>query len=112
MFVQRDADGKICAISEIALSGFTPIAPEAPELIEFFNLHQPRYAQQTELFKTDAELARVLEDVIDVLTQKGVFQFTELPEAAQQKLLNRKNIRRDQNSLNLIDDEHNNGFMP
>jgi hypothetical protein len=35
----------------------------------------------------------VLEDVIDVLITRGVIQFTDLPEAAQSKLLERRETR-------------------
>ena len=42
---------------------------------------------------TDAELARVTEDLIDVLIDRGVIQFTDLPVAAQNKLLQRRQTR-------------------
>lgn len=42
---------------------------------------------------SDVGLARVLEDVIDVLITRGVIQFTDLPEAAQSKLLERRETR-------------------
>ena len=45
------------------------------------------------LSDTDADLARVLEDLIDVLITRGVIQFTDLPEAAQGKLLERRQPR-------------------
>ena len=45
------------------------------------------------LSESDVGLARVLEDVIDVLITRGVIQFTDLPEAAQSKLLERRETR-------------------
>jgi hypothetical protein len=45
------------------------------------------------LSQTDASLARVLEDLIDVLITRGVIQFTDLPDAAQAKLLERRQTR-------------------
>ena len=45
------------------------------------------------LSQTDIGLARVLEDLIDVLITRGVIQFTDLPEAAQAKLLERRETR-------------------
>lgn len=45
------------------------------------------------LSDTDLGLVRVLEDLIDVLISKGVLQFTELPAAAQAKLLERRTAR-------------------
>jgi hypothetical protein len=47
----------------------------------------------TALSQTDTSLVRVLEDLIDVLINRGVIQFTDLPEAAQAKLLERRETR-------------------
>lgn len=43
--------------------------------------------------RTDADLARVTEDLVDLLIQRGVIKFTDLPDAAQAKLLLRKQAR-------------------
>jgi hypothetical protein len=45
------------------------------------------------LAQSDAELARVTEDLINVLVQKGTILFTDLPEAVQAKLLDREVLR-------------------
>lgn len=45
------------------------------------------------LENSDSEMMRVLEDLIDLLSEKRLIQFTELPLAAQKKLLSRKWIR-------------------
>jgi hypothetical protein len=45
------------------------------------------------LSESDTAIARVLEDLIDILITRGVIQFTDLPEAAQGKLLNRRQTR-------------------
>lgn len=49
--------------------------------------------QANALSQTDTGLARVLEDLIDVLITRGVIQFTDLPDAAQSKLLERRQTR-------------------
>ncbi len=41
----------------------------------------------------DAELIRVLEDLVHVLIDKGVIALTDLPPQAQAKLLKRKGFR-------------------
>ena len=41
----------------------------------------------------DADFVRVLEDVIDTLIAKNVFNITDLPERAQAKLFARKSFR-------------------
>ena len=45
------------------------------------------------LEQSDAELARITEDLISVLVQKGTILFTDLPEAVQAKLLSREALR-------------------
>lgn len=46
-----------------------------------------------ELQRTDLEMIRVYEDVVDVLISKRVICLTDLPLAAQEKLLRRKHMR-------------------
>ncbi|QDQ29274.1 hypothetical protein FNU76_10600 [Chitinimonas arctica] len=41
----------------------------------------------------DADFVRVIEDVIDALIHNNVIKLTDLPPAAQKKLLLRKGIR-------------------
>ena len=53
----------------------------------------PSRPEHAALSESDVGLARVLEDVIDVLITRGVIQFTDLPEAAQSKLLERRETR-------------------
>lgn len=106
MFVKRNELGKIIAVSEIAQKGFIAIDTHDDELIYFLQKNLPDSHQA--LKRSDADLARVLEDVIDLLTQKGVIQFTELPDGAQRKLLNRKSIRQFALGLNLLNNDEGN----
>ena len=63
-------------------------------------------SQPDSLSQTDAGLARVLEDLIDVLINRGLIQFTDLPEAAQAKLLERRQTRANlANRLQLLPDD-------
>jgi hypothetical protein len=57
------------------------------------------------LAESDQALVRVLEDLIETLTGKSLIQFTDLPDAAQAKLLERRTLRRSVNALNLIEDD-------
>jgi hypothetical protein len=64
------------------------------------------------LSQSDAAIARVLEDLIDVLINKGVIQFTDLPEAAQTKLMTRRQTRAKlSNSLQLLPEDGDEGFL-
>lgn len=64
------------------------------------------------LSESDTGLARVLEDLIDVLITRGLIQFTDLPEAAQAKLLERRQTRASMsNRLDLLPDENDSGLL-
>ena len=107
MYIKRNAEGVIVAISHHDAADFSWLEDSAPELQAFIQgLPRVRKESTGKLLRTDAELARVLEDVIDLLTHKGVIQFTELPSAAQEKLLNRKHIRQSSDHLKLFDDDN------
>jgi hypothetical protein len=57
------------------------------------------------LADSDAGLARVTEDLIDILINRGVIQFTDFPPAAQAKLLERRQTRATlSRRLRLLDD--------
>ena len=84
------------------MSESMPELPEEPE------------AQQAEelLSQSDTAIARVLEDLIDVLITRGVIQFTDLPEAAQDKLLSRRQTRaRLKDSLQLLPGDGDGGLL-
>jgi hypothetical protein len=67
-------------------------ADEAPDALE-------------RLAESDQSLVRVLEDLIDTLIGKNLIQFTDLPDPAQAKLLERRTLRHSVNALNLIEDD-------
>jgi hypothetical protein len=113
MYIKRDIRNGIVAISLEPDAGHTEyISDASPELLAFMKTNIPAYqladmelSQSKELQHTDAELARVLEDLIELLSANGTMSFTDLPAAAQSKLLQRKNIRQNLHSLRLIADE-------
>lgn len=59
------------------------------------------------LAQSDAELARVTEDLISVLVQKGAILFTDLPDAVQSKLLEREALRSklDDSTVSFLSDD-------
>lgn len=103
MYIKRDHLGHICACSKTPVSDMAEqVNDDAPELQEF--LHSIKSPQQTSLEQSDQAMARVLEDVINLLVDKGTIRFTDLPDAAQQKLLNRRELRDQRQGINLLDD--------
>lgn len=54
------------------------------------------------LADSDQGMVRVLEDLIETLIAKNLIRFTDLPEAAQAKLLERRSLRRSVNALQIF----------
>lgn len=102
MFIKRNAQGRITAVSKVEQDGFNEQLPaDSDELRRFL---EPEEDPESLFRKSDAELIRVIEDLVDILTAKGVFQYTELPLEVRQKLNSRKALRSNRNSLDLLDD--------
>ncbi len=73
------------------MAGSTACRPRPPRAHRLFSIDEPDV--QDFLRNLDVDLVRVLEDVIDLLVAQGVFRFTDLPASAQEKLMFRKNLR-------------------
>lgn len=78
------------------------IPENAPELAAFTGHFAPDYH---DLSLTDIGLVRVLEDTIDLLIERGLIRFTDFPEAAQVKLLERRSMRASLRRLDLLKEE-------
>lgn len=106
-YVTRDEKGVIVAIHQDQGEESRPWEDaNHPDVIAFIkNIDKPHAVKQA-LTGTDNEMARVIEDLVDLLMEKQIFVYTELPEAVQAKLNVRKQLRQDMNSLgNLIDND-------
>ena len=99
-YVARDETGQVVAVS-LMRDGAHPEAmlEDAPELHAFAG----GLPEQDRLAESDLGLVRVLEDLIDVLIEKDLIRFTDLPEPAQDKLMHRRSLRRSLQGLELLD---------
>ena len=93
----RDAEGRIVtltrqtlSVEQIKFENWQAVSASDPEVQAF--THDVS-SQADSMKQSDGALVRVLEDLIDVLISRGVFQFTDLPEAAQAKLMERRQTR-------------------
>lgn len=104
MFVKRNNQGKITAVSLQKDADFNEfLESETAELQEFLKSQ----ISASSLEESDADFIRVLDDLINLLTEKRLIQFTDLPMAAQKKLLERESLRQSAKKLNLLSDEEN-----
>lgn len=105
MFIKRNKEGHIVALSTEEFSEFKGVLEgEESEVQEF--LKNKSFSDS--LVESDADFIRVIDDLINLMIDKHLIQFTDLPKAAQRKLLNRESLRESSSDLNLInhdDDE-------
>lgn len=99
-YVRRDAEGRITMAQLEPGEGLEHIEAGTPEVATFM---KGLGAEQSDLEQSDMRLVRVLEDVIDLLIARDVIRFTDLPLAAQEKLLERRSMRQSLGALNLLD---------
>ena len=94
VYVKRDADQRIIAVSRVALPDFgEQLDSEHPDVIAFLGFGALDTHAEKTFIQSDLQLIRVLEDLIEILIEKNIIRLTELPEAAQSKLLSRKKVR-------------------
>ncbi len=101
-FVHKDAAGKILAVYTDPVEGAQEVSPDDPALKEFIQSNIPGAAGGgNEWMESDLALARVIEDLIEVLIDKKVIMFTDFPEGAQKKLRDRRGRRKE---FDLVED--------
>lgn len=107
-FVTRDQSGKISGVSDHAEVGVSEeMRGDDPELSQFLvdqGLASPEVIRQR-LAESDLQMVRLVDDLIDLLMDKGVIKFTDLPQAAGEKYLHRQ-VARKRLQANLIVDEN------
>lgn len=99
-YVSRNADGTLQSVSRQPAPGSEQMDESHPEIQVFFN---PKGTAGSGFDAADADFVRVIEDLIDTLIMKNVIRHTDLPAAAQKKLILRKGLRnRVKGALNLL----------
>ncbi|MEQ8804631.1 MAG: hypothetical protein RLO05_09635 [Rhodospirillales bacterium] len=94
-YVVRDGDGNVRAVFDSPVDGAEEVAPDDPDLGVFINQNAQTGMVLDEWVQSDLELVRVVEDLVEVLIDKGVFMFNELPGGAQRKLNTRRGRRKE-----------------
>ncbi|POP40865.1 tryptophan synthase subunit beta [Superficieibacter electus] len=109
-YIERDTTGRIIRVEDEPFTGATEQSADlTPDIGQWYKKQEARAATLLQLRQSDLEMVRVLEDLIEVLMSKGVISITDLPPAAQTKLINRAQARRTLSGLEgLIADEDEN----
>ena len=105
-YVKRNKSGEITAVSQDADGGFSEeLSSQNAELNDFVASVSN---VGLDLEDTDLSFVRVVEDVIELLIAKNMILFTELPDSAQTKMMDRQKLRTALTShLDLLEDDEN-----
>ncbi|MES9971428.1 MAG: hypothetical protein ABW092_15450 [Candidatus Thiodiazotropha sp.] len=94
LYAKRDADGNIINLSDTPTADTDEVVTASDdEVIGFIFNNSSTTLSKKLLTETDAGMIRIVEDLIELLIQKNLIMFTDLPNAAQQKILMRNQIR-------------------
>ncbi|KPG90193.1 tryptophan synthase subunit beta [Pseudomonas sp. RIT-PI-q] len=104
-YVQRNAQGQLMRVEAEAYADSTETLPaDHPDVRDWFA--SEKLATNLKLLKqSDPEMIRVLDDLIQVLIDKGVIRVTDLPAPAQAKLMDRTQAREALGGLSHLVDE-------
>jgi hypothetical protein len=93
-FVKRNASGAIVVIHASSNADATEeLSPDSPELVAFMARRPDDEEIKAGLVLSDAELIRVIEDLIEVLVRKQLILPTDLPSPALDKITHRRKLR-------------------
>ena len=120
LYVQRNADGQLMRVEAEAYAESTESLPAdnpdlqawfAREVVAINHKQLQQIKQLKQLRQSDLDMIRVLDDLIQVLTDKGVMRITDLPAAAQAKLMGRSQAREELGGLSNLVDEDDSGLI-
>jgi hypothetical protein len=99
--VVRDPNGSVISLHREPVAGSESLPSNHPEVLAFLGQEDSR-----SFAEMDANLVRVLEDLIDALLKRNILRITDLPVEAQAKLFERKHFRENMqgNALKLFGD--------
>ena len=105
-YVQRDAHGQLIRVEAAGYAEATETLPADNHEVQAWFANDVVQNSLKQLKQSDLDMIRVLDDLIQVLTSQGVIRVTDLPPAAQAKLMDRTNAREALGGLNhLINDD-------
>ena len=97
IYIKRDKHNKIIAIYSEPQEDTVLIDEEDPELLSF--LTDCAMKDKFKYLKSDLELIRVIEDIIQILMDKDIVHITDFPAPVINKLVKRQKIRQQFDSV-------------
>lgn len=102
-YVLKNTSGEIIAASPEVNpgQGWEEISDNPQDYVKFLE----KSLEKSEPFRqSDMQLVRVLEDLINLLIDRSIIRFTDLPMTAQKRLNDRDSMRKKTNLTGLIDE--------
>lgn len=94
LYIERDEEGRISSIHHNPTEKTTEQKTLLDEeIIAFLSKDKELNSWIQLLSLSDLSIIRIIEDLVDILVNKNVIMFTELPEEARNKLKERKRVR-------------------
>lgn len=106
VYVQRDEEGRVSAVYlQPQFAGMEKISSHHQDIVDYL-----KTCDQVEIFnqlltESDTSITRVIEDLINLLIEKKVINFTELPVQAREKLQHRQSMRQKREQIQLLVDD-------
>ncbi len=94
LYAIRDNDGNITSISHTKIDNSELVDIKNAEVQAFLSITPETFAPDNYLDQSDISIARIVEDLIELMVSRNLIIFTDLPDAAQRKLLTRKLARK------------------
>lgn len=110
-YVQRDGQDRIVAVSASETESIREWVDEGSHDLNAFLLDMALGKEDADpavvraLSESDLAMIRVVEDVVDLLIEQNLLRFTDLPVAAQEKLMQRRSLRQSMNPLTLMSED-------
>jgi len=113
-YVFKNRDGKVIAVSSENIGaeainteenigqGWEAIEDNPKDYIQFL---ENSLAKSAPFRESDIQLVRVLEDVINLLIERSIIRFTDLPLTAQKRLNDRESMRKKTNLTGLMSEK-------
>lgn len=106
-YIFKNAQGVVVAASAAESFGeyWTFVEDNSKVYLEFL---ENSLAKNAPFRESDIQLARVLEDLISMLIERNLIRFTDFPQAAQKRLNDRHNMRKNTQLSELVDESLDN----
>jgi hypothetical protein len=103
-YVFRGEDRSIQGVSQTQVleTGWEEIEAGSKEYLAYLDA---AIKKEDQFRESDIQLARVLEDLISLLIDRDFIRFTDFPEPAQKRLIERQGLRARKSDLNLLEDD-------